>query len=308
MRGPELLTPAFLARACSEGILINRGPLNDAYRVTIHGLPMFVRHRVLHDALYGQTFAAEEYLPPVVRSLARVPTLYRVLADDSGRRSWAVFDFVSGGQPDWNSDGALIELAATLGRVHTVAGTAFGDILGPFRTQPAPAYLSGLLEAELDRLTGPSPLVCHLQGMRSHTRELMDVFADERPCLCHGDIHADNFLADPQQRMWLLDWEAARFRVAAADFNQLHAKCLSPGQCEDVLTAYCALTGRDPATFRIQVDLLRLLWHVRTYNFEVLVRRTDPAGQEIHLRRAATLQAALRQRRRPTSGPRERQA
>lgn len=101
----------------------------------------------------------------------------------------------------------------------------------------------------------------------------LESFAGEAPCLCHGDVHRRNVLIAPNGRVILLDWEAVRYRVAAADFNQTRVDWLCPATDATTVAAYADRTGRDAGVFATQVAILRLLWHLRTYNFEVRVRR-----------------------------------
>lgn len=293
MRETSLLAFAEVMRLCRSGTLITRGPLNDTYRVEVGRTPLFVRHRVLRDAAYGQTFAAEEYLPQSIFRHMRVPQLHRVLADHFGQRTYALFEFVTGRQPDWDHADALDELALNLARIHAIEGDAFGDICGPFKDGNAADYLYGLLDMEVSRLKTSYGKPPGFAESSMRLAQLFEVFSSERPCLCHGDIHSGNFLTDTEGCIWTLDWEAARFRVAAADFNQIQTGWLSRKQQLQLVTRYCHLTGRDIETFYTQVRLLQLLWHLRTYNFEVLVRHMPPERYEHHIMQASELLSFL---------------
>ncbi|MGH8261619.1 MAG: phosphotransferase family protein, partial [Steroidobacteraceae bacterium] len=187
---------AEVTQLCRDGTLINHGPLNDTYRVRAGRIPLFVRHRVLRDVAYGQTFAAEEYLPKSVIHHIRVPRLYRVITDDLGQRTYALFEFVAGRQPDWSGPDILDELAVILARIHAVAGDAFGEICGPFKVENAPDYLYGLLDIELSRLGMSYRKALCFANSSTRLTQLFQAFSSERPCLCHGDVHAGNFLTD----------------------------------------------------------------------------------------------------------------
>jgi len=292
MREVESWTTADLARLCSAGMPVTHGPLNDTYRVEAGPSAVFVRHRVVESEDYGQTFAAEEYLPHQLMRQLHIPRLYRVLQDRAGRRAYALFEFIDGTEPDWNLSGVLDTLVENLARIHVIAGNAFGNIRGPFQSAPPSAYLSMLLAAELGRLRSACAPAGELRATTRHLTRIFSVFDSERPCLCHGDVHPGNFLMDDAGRMWLVDWEAARFRVAAADFNQMHMNWLDDEQQRTALTRYCDLTGRRIDLFAAQVGLLRLLWHVRTYNFHVSVLAEPPQAHAHHLRRALDLSVA----------------
>lgn len=117
----------------------------------------------------------------------------------------------------------------------------------------------------------------------------MEVFRNEPVVLCHGDVHAGNWLPDRASRLWLVDWEAARFRVAASDFNQLHWHWLDRKSQDLLLGHYAHISGRDLRPLYAQVGVTRLLWHLRTYNFYTLVQGEAPGAHAAHLDHAAGL-------------------
>jgi hypothetical protein len=301
-----ILTFAEVVRLCRSGTLITRGPLNDTYRVEVGRTPLFVRQRVLRDSAYGQTFAAEEYLPQSILRRMRIPYLHGVLTDPIGQRTYALFEFVVGDQPDWGRADVLNDVAANLERIHAISGNAFGDICGPFKDGNAADYLYGLLDIEVSRLKTPHSKPPSFAESPMMLAQLFEVFSSEQPCLCHGDIHSGNFLRDAEGRIWTLDWEAARFRVAAADFNQIQTGWLSRNQQLQLVARYCHLTGRNIENFYTQVRLLQLLWHVRTYNFEILVRNMPPERYGHHIMEASEIFSLLTAPRRDKAA-RERQ-
>lgn len=224
-RRPEP-TCAEVEQACVQGRLITRGPLNDTYEAELRGRRVFVRHRTTDDPEYGQTFAAERHVAPLLDGALRIPRVIQVVPDAGGRERYAVFEFVPGTPPDWTSRPVLRELADALLRVHRIAGSGFGSVGAAPQRRPAAALLADLIRAEAHRLPD-GPERDRLGG--STVESAAHCFRGELPTLCHGDVHAGNFRTDRAGRFWVLDWEAARYRVPAADFNQLHDHWLSGG-------------------------------------------------------------------------------
>ena len=109
------------------------------------------------------------------------------------------------------------------------------------------------------------------------------LFAGEPVVLCHGDIHRGNVIGDVTGQLWLVDWEAVRFRVAAADFNQLHQDWLTQAQERIVVDEYVRLTGHEPERLRRQIAFLRVLWHLRTLNFHIRVHGQTIDSQRRHV-------------------------
>ncbi|MDH6139336.1 MULTISPECIES: aminoglycoside phosphotransferase family protein [Kitasatospora] len=287
-RRPEP-TCAEVEQACVQGRLITRGPLNDTYEAELRGRRVFVRHRTTDDPEYGQTFAAERHVAPLLDGALRIPRVIQVVPDAGGRERYAVFEFVPGTPPDWTSRPVLRELADALLRVHRIAGSGFGSVGAAPQRRPAAALLADLIRAEAHRLPD-GPERDRLGG--STVESAAHCFRGELPTLCHGDVHAGNFRTDRAGRFWVLDWEAARYRVPAADFNQLHDHWLSGGRQRVVLERYLERSGRDPLVFTRQIRLLRLLWHLRTYNFHTLVRGEPTAAHRRHLDAAMRLSRA----------------
>ncbi|MEV7013769.1 aminoglycoside phosphotransferase family protein [Streptosporangium sp. NPDC051022] len=276
-----------LRRLCAAGRSITKGPLNDTYAGTLGGRPVFVRHRVLDDPGYGQTFAGERYVSALLSGRVRVPEVLQVVADEQGRDRFAVFEFVDGRAPDWEAPEVLTALADRLLAIHAIPADGLGDVGGALSRTAVPRYLLDLIRRECELLPrhAGDPLI----GAPDALAGAMACFEGERPCLCHGDVHRENWLVDQAGELWTLDWEAARFRVAAADFNQMRAGWLTAGQEEIVLSRYLERSGRDRAVFTRQIAILRLLWHIRTYNFQVLVRGRSPRRHRENLDAANVL-------------------
>ncbi|GAA3075300.1 phosphotransferase [Streptosporangium carneum] len=281
-----------LRRLCAAGRSITKGPLNDTYAGTLGGRAVFVRHRVLDAPGYGQTFAGERYVSPLLSGRVRMPEILQVVPDEQGRDRFAVFEFVDGRTPDWEAPEVLAALADRLLAVHAVTADGLGEVGGPLSRVAAPRYLLDLIRRECELL--PRHAGDRLIGAADLLGEAMACFEGEAPCLCHGDVHRENWLADESGELWALDWEAARFRVAAADFNQMRAGWLTAEQEEVVLSRYLERSGRDRAVFTRQIAILRLLWHVRTYNFQVLVRGRAPERHRENLDAANALLDEIR--------------
>ncbi|MFD0890421.1 phosphotransferase, partial [Streptosporangium algeriense] len=119
-----------LRRLCAAGRPITKGPLNDTYAATLGGRAVFVRHRVLDDPCYGQTFAGERLVGPLLPGRIRVPEILQVVADEQGDDRFAVFEFVDGHAPDWDDPEVLTALADRLLDVHAIPADGLGDVGG----------------------------------------------------------------------------------------------------------------------------------------------------------------------------------
>ena len=241
---------------------------------------MLFRSRTVYDDAYGQTFAGERHVPDRLRRLLRVPALFDVVSDADGRETFAIFEFLETSHTQPGVD--PLELPEILATIHTTPGPGLGDLGRSLEQASVVDFLSGLIEEELRRL-GRASAECMVREAGHGVLRAAECFEGETPCLCHGDVHAANFLRRRDGWISVLDWEAVRFRVAAADFNQLHDRWLSPSADRAVMRAYAEQTGRDLASFARQVTSLRFLWHVRTFNFHVLVRGDSPSRHLRHL-------------------------
>ena len=280
---PRELRSIDWAQACAEGELIARGSLNDTYRIELNGTAYVVRHRPKHVGAYGQTFAGERHLPDHLYRRLRVPALLMVAPDSCGREAFAIFELI-----ETSPAGRVIdqsELLEVLMTIHEIHGPAMGDLGGPLQRVAAEAFLSRLIADEVRRL-GTAQSAGAVRKVEQRVLRATECFKGEFPCLCHGDVHAGNFLRRRDGHISVIDWEAVRFRVAAADFNQLHDGWLSPVADLATMSAYAEREGRDFEVFARQVAILRFLWHLRTFNFHVRVRGEASAGHASHLEAA----------------------
>jgi aminoglycoside phosphotransferase (APT) family kinase protein len=271
------------AQVCAESELIARGPLNYTYRVELDGTPYIVRHRRKHVGAYGQTFAGERHLPDRLRRLLRVPALLKVAPDSRGRDAFAIFELIETSPIRHGVDPS--ELLEILTTIHDIQGSAMGDLGRPFQRVAAEAFLSRLIRDEVRHLEAAPPASA-IRKVEQQVLRATACFKGEPPCLCHGDVHTGNFLRRRDGRISVIDWEAVRYRVAAADFNQLHDRWLSSAADLATMRAYAERQGRDFDVFARQVAILRFLWHLRTFNFYVRVQREPSAQHERHLEAA----------------------
>lgn len=280
------LTVEDVQRLAWRGRVITDGPLNRTFAAALPGRDLFVRERLVHDDSYGQQFAGERLLEPALADALRVPRLLQVLSD-AGRERFALFEFVPGGAPVWTRT-RLVELAAALALVHSRSGSGLGDLAREASPLTPDAFLRRLLEEEIRRLPDGAPGELDL-GPSSSLWGRLGVFEDEPIVLCHGDVHRHNFLTTAEGALAVVDWEAVRYRVAAADFNQMRHRWLDRQQWAWVRDAYLDATGREASRFERQVRVLRILWHLRTYNFHTRVLRAPEPAHAVHLRAARRL-------------------
>lgn len=282
-----------VAELCSSGVKLTSGPLNDTYAVVHEGTRLFVRHRVVRDPAYGQTFAAERYIGDTVRAIGiRVPALRGVVTDRNGYETYALFDYIDGTRPDYTAPSTLTEIAEILARLHQIHGTELGNIGEPLSHASVAPFLADLIVTELARQPHND-----LAALAENAHAWIRILFDSEPIrLVHGDVHGGNWLRDRDGHLWLIDWEACRWRVAASDFNQLRHHWLDADQERQLLDAYLQRTDatHDRAeTLELQISAMRLLWHLRTYNFFTLVRHENPMRHESHLRAVEDLARVL---------------
>lgn len=279
---------AEIQRACTAGRLIVAGPLNNAYSAELDGRPVFIRQRVVQNEEYGQTFAAERFVYRLLGQNIRVPPLLYI-GKDNIRPVCAVFEFVPSIPTDWTDPDNLIRLAETLASIHEIRGDRLGDIGQESDADDVVEFLYTLYTNEICR--APSEVVDDLGHgiLESWATGVESVFRNEPIVLCHGDIRAANILSDEEANLWLVDWEAARFRVAGSDFNQIHFGWLNRDQEEAVVAEYSKMTSREPGALRTQINSLRILWHIRTLNFYTRVHCRPVSEQSNHISMARQL-------------------
>ncbi|AIQ63692.1 hypothetical protein PSTEL_11975 [Paenibacillus stellifer] len=261
----------------TSGHIIVRGPLNHAYRVESGRDKWFVRKRIIADGEYSQTFAAERWVYPSVSHLVNVPRLHQVLPSPNGQGACAIFDYIDHIPIDWSRKEVIVKLAEALAHIHSVASDCVGYVGSAGPAADYDGAMKSLLHTELERFHCPNPGITALLSGYSEYADRHVVFNPEDNCLCHGDVHQGNFLLDHAGKLWVIDWEAARFRAAASDFNQAHYRWLSEDRQDLLLETYCKLTGKDKEAFMRGVVFFRVLWHVRTYNFYTRVKKEPEA-------------------------------
>lgn len=296
--GSDIPTVNDVRAACEAGQLVAVGVNNNAYVTTLYGQSVFIRERTVDHGPYLQTFAGERFVADLFAEslVVNIPRLHAVVVDECRLERYAVFDAIEGSPLTWGSDD-ITALANVLATIHDVRGTGLGDVRGPFHYGEPGAFIDAVLQAEISRVEYGSPMDSVLRPLRKGF-DVSPVFSGEPTCLCHGDVHRDNFMRDTSGRLWALDWEAAKYRVAAADFNQLRNGWLDAAGQDELLRTYAEIRGRYIIDFSRQIAILTLLWHVRTYNFFTAVKGVSPDDDalRVHTRGVASELAAMSSR------------
>ena len=279
-----------LRQAIAAGRVISVGVLNTAYEVRLAGKRAFVRHRTLLDSLdYGQTFAAERFLPDSLAETIPIPKLQAVLCDETGRDSFAVFDFIEGHHPRWNLR-VSSQLAEYLAWTHSHSRAHMGPVSGPSAFQGEPTeFIRLLFGLELQRLPEQVPNRSALMQLTELALRRLPRYDEGSVRLCHGDVRRENLIQDRAGSLWLVDWEAARYRVPSSDLNQLPGSWISENSFAAFVKQYARLTSSDAIQLLLEADLFRLLWHLRTFNFEATILRRSSSGTAAHLAEAERL-------------------
>lgn len=252
-----------LEKILNDARLIISGPLNDAYELRYEGRRYFLRLRTIVDPDYGQQFAAERIVYPLIPKSINVPALLQIGSILQPPKPFAIFDFVEDKGTEWHTGGSLDDLCEILLGLHSIAGGRFGDVGGDvaWPASDAKGFFTAIFASELERLTEHSDVEPFVDLLT-----MAELFSSETPVLCHGDIHRGNFLTG-DRGLVVIDWEASRWRVPSADFNQMHIGWLSLQEQQHVAKKYVAATSRDYSEFVRQIACLRAFWHIRTWNF-----------------------------------------
>ncbi len=267
--------------------VLQDGPINRTFKLSWRGVEYIVRKRLPDLKHTNQFFAAERYVYPLLSDSVRVPEL--VLSKVSPTRRVAVFKFIAGRAPNWDDARILQQLLNVLSAVHSVRGRGIGAVCRPRRVLDQVSYFRRHYAREMTLFSKTAPLSKAEYLLLGKRASGFEMFRDRVPTLCHGDIHPGNFIADSNDALWTIDWEAARFRFPESDFNQMHMNWLTDTQQEQILRDYCAATGHAVSQFRAGVTLFRILWHLRTYNFYVEGLNRDPRKYTEHAGRVRTL-------------------
>ncbi|MFF3643780.1 phosphotransferase [Streptomyces sp. NPDC002564] len=100
------------------------------------------------------------------------------------------------------------------------------------------------------------------EGAFSHLRRNVPGMAARPFGLLHGDLHRENFIVDPQDRLWTIDWELAMVGDPLYDLaTHLYLMRYRPDQADEVTRRWCqAVEQVRPGSSRgWEEDLPRLL-------------------------------------------------
>ncbi|MFD0311065.1 phosphotransferase family protein [Streptomyces sp. NPDC127119] len=123
----------------------------------------------------------------------------------------------------------------------------------------------------------------------------------KRPfCLLHADLHRENFIVDPDRRLWTIDWELAMFGDPLYDLaTHLYLMRYPPRQERQMAEEWCAAVEkiRPGSSNGMDVDLPRLIDFKRVQSvFTDVIREALSLGVEPdrHRRQFAHAGAKLR--------------
>ncbi|AXK34508.1 aminoglycoside phosphotransferase family protein [Streptomyces armeniacus] len=218
------------------------------------------------------------------REVPRIPPVRRIGTDGP-----AIHGFVEGstlaelapsGRPvDRHHVDQIMELFRGLAGVRPgdlslmPAGSEGGDGEAPVQDRDSAGFLTGLLRFTrehgytrrrpeygrlFDRLGVPAHAFDDASQLGVQAAQLT-----ERPfCLLHGDLHRENFIVDPSDGLWTIDWELATIGDPLYDLaTHLHLMHYPSEQEKEVVARWCgvmeeALPG---ATAALDPDLDRYL-------------------------------------------------
>lgn len=267
----------------NSGELITDGPLNRAYRIQINEEFYFVKERTLDTHQdYSQSFAGERHLPESLKDRIPIPSLLGVVSNATGVEKYSVFDYIPSINTKWN-DQNIATLCKYLSIIHDYRR------IWPGRPQEMDAnvninhYIKNIFLAEISKFIESHHVIDEFGKRAAKVISLLPKYGTEDICLCHGDVRDANFLTGRDGRLWLVDWEAIRYRVPASDFNQISHKWINDEEEARLLRSYCEMRNLALPNFLLEVQAYRVLWHLRTYNFKVNLCRKKGMSAEYHL-------------------------
>lgn len=260
------------------------GMLNNVSRVSFSGShpDVVVRARQFQDAEYGQEFAAERFVYPLIHSKrVRVPELLFVCADRPECDTlFAVFEYIDGVLIDRRlQDGTysgsrkqsvLVQIATSLARIHEVKGAGYGTHTSLSHTaEQRRLFFEELFQRETLRLRELQiDFAYAYEKVIPRWLDLIDLLPASLggPTLVHGDVHGRNLIIRDDE-VFFIDWEASRFRIAPYDLAQLHYLNLrnDPEAWQFLIRAYLEYSagGVDTDLFSEVVEVCQNFWQCR---------------------------------------------
>jgi aminoglycoside phosphotransferase (APT) family kinase protein len=241
--------------------------------------------RVVPDALMGAKEVAVQ--GAAADAGLRTPRIH--LTGDAGGPlggAWAVMDFAVGRQPLAGLDGgaAIRQLPRLLRQLHRQLADTMTAI---HRIDPAPVA-ARVREAAPGAAVGIDDLWSHLAAAAEplpHLDAALERLREtkprqNRPVVCHGDLHPFNLLVDDAGSMTVLDWTAAAIAPAAYDVAATwlllrHPPLVAPAALRPAIEAGARVVARRfVRAYRAAnpgADLSALDWYVALHSFRVVL-------------------------------------
>lgn len=217
---------------------ISTGLLNEVFLVKlVDNQNIIIRNRVFQHDEYGQLFAAEQFVYDLIKGkMVNVPRLYSAFQTHPESDSpFAVFQFIAGKTVDLFFGNAmgnaavqykiLNQLAFSLSEIHSVPGPGYGTMTSiDFNKSQTEDFLWTLFSKEIYKLEKIDlSLMKDYQVVLGKWIKMILSLPQKMlsPCVVHGDIHGRNLIVDNHQELFLIDWEASRYRMPLFDFGQL---------------------------------------------------------------------------------------
>ncbi|MEZ4313112.1 MAG: phosphotransferase [Polyangiaceae bacterium] len=291
MRLGEMLRFAGLSGRVADAKVLATGMLNTVYSVTLGdtGRRVVIRERQFQHPEYGQEFAAERFAYPLIEDAdVLVPELIYVRnsADPFGA-PFAIFEHIEGPTLDVLLDdpqtpqsqrAALLEgLAQSLASIHRTRGPGYGTLTSiQLGSDQRREFFQGLFAREDERLARRAPhLAPHYRAAVARWLDRLDQLPRYlgEPRLVHGDVHGRNVIVGSRNRLFFIDWEASRFRIAPYDLGQLchinfrHQRA----SVDQLLRLYAGACGMEShmSALASAVEICRVFWLCRMALFQM---------------------------------------
>ncbi len=288
---------------------LTSGLLNWVYLARTMDKPRVIRIRHFTHPEYGQEFAAERSVYPLLSGgNVRVPELYFVQdADAVIPYGNAIFEYVEGVRVDEmlvtggssSRQAMLTSLSGGLAHIHTVTRDRYGTHRAILEPMTCGEFFGSMFSKEEERLWKVSAKMCaeFVTAARRWVavlNSLPEVLT--RPTLVHGDIHGRNLIFERSTaKTAFLDWEASRFRIGAYDFAQIgYVNGRNEPRLVDVLVLqYLDVRGLSNLSmeFKQAVAICSAFWHLRMGLFQLQFPDSESeyfGNAEGHLRMATS--------------------